>query len=127
MSTLLDTHIFVWWLTEPQRLASHQRQAVEDRSAPVFVSAVTAWEIAIKVNLGKWPGAAALMPDLAKLVQRSGLQPLHVNISHAERAGMLDLAHRDPFDRLLAAQALELDIPIMSVDPAFRLLGCKII
>lgn len=87
---------------------------------------MTAWEIAIKVKIGKWPEAAPLLPDLESLVVRSGFQVLGVSMNQAERAGTLDLIHRDPFGRLLAAQALDLDIPIRSVDPAFRLLRCKV-
>lgn len=126
VSALLDTHIFVWWLTEPGKLTPSQFQAIENRVEPVYVSAIVGWEIAITVNLGKWLAAAGLLPDLTGIVLKSGLQPLDVSIAHAERAGLLPLTHRDPFDRLLAAQALELDLTVLTVDQAFTALGCRI-
>ena len=127
MTALLDTHVFVWWVTASPNLSQTHRALLDDRSAPVYVSAVTGWEIAIKVKLGKWAGAAALLPGLAGLVQRSGLQSLDLSIAQAERAGSLDLVHRDPFDRMLAAQALDLDIPLATVDVDLARLGCKIV
>jgi PIN domain nuclease of toxin-antitoxin system len=127
VSLLLDTHVLVWWITNPDKLSSRQRQALEDRSQPVFVSAVTGWEIAIKVKLGKWPDAADLIPDLARAVREAGFQELPLSLAQAERAGLLELVHRDPFDRLLAAQALDLGIPIASVDPALARLGCVVV
>jgi PIN domain nuclease of toxin-antitoxin system len=119
--------MFVWWVTQSPRLTASHRQWLDNRNAAAFVSAATGWEIAIKVKLGKWSEAAPLVPDIAGLVLRSGLQLLDVTMAQAERAGSLDLVHRDPFDRLLAAQALSLDIPILTVDPVFAGLGCKVI
>ena len=127
MSALLDTHVFVWWVTSSTRLSEAHRQLFADRDEPVFVSAVTAWEIAITVKFGKWTEAAALLPDIAGLIERSGLQQLHLTTAQAERAGSLELVHRDPFDRMLAAQALDLDIPLATVDPDLAKLGCKIV
>lgn len=125
MSVLLDTHIFYWLATGYARLSASHRQLIEDRREPVYVSAVTAWEIAIKVKLGKWPEAAPLLPNLAAAVEGAGPQALDVTLLQAELAGSLELVHKDPFDRLLAAQAISLDIPIATVDPALALLGCK--
>jgi PIN domain nuclease of toxin-antitoxin system len=127
VSVLLDTHIFFWWVTDPDRLPAAHRPLFADRSSPIFVSAVTGWEIGIKVKLGKWPDAAQLVPGLDDLVRRSGLQALDVTLAQAERAGSLDLVHRDPFDRLLAAQAIDLGIPIATVDRAIASLGCAVV
>jgi len=91
------------------------------------VSAITGWEIAIKVKLGKWPEAAVLLPGLSEKVVDEGFEILNLTLAQAERAGQLDLVHKDPFDRLLAAQSLLLDMPIATVDPALGLLGCKIV
>ena len=127
MGLLLDTHVFYWAVKASDRLSAVHRQLIENRRDPVYVSAVTGWEIAIKVKLGRWPEAQALLPDLAGLVVRSGLQTIEITLAQAERAGSLDLVHRDPFDRLRAAQALDLDIPIATVDRAFAMFGCKIV
>ncbi len=126
MSCLLDTHIFFWWITSDARLQSRHRSIIQSRDEPVFVSAVAGWEIAIKVKIGKWPEAAVLLPGLADKVRAAGLQLLDVTLEQAERAGSMDLIHRDPFDRILAAQALSLDIPVATVDPAFAMLGCRV-
>lgn len=126
MSALLDTHVFVWWVTDSPRLSAAHRAMIEDQDEPAYVSAVTGWEIAIKVKLGKWADAAPLLPELSGLVARAGLQPLELTLAQAERAGSLPLVHRDPFDRLLAAQALDLDAVVATVDPAFAMLGCRV-
>jgi PIN domain nuclease of toxin-antitoxin system len=127
VSVLLDTHILVWWVTEPAKLTAAQKRIFDGRDQAIFVSAASGWEIAIKVKLGKWQNAAPLLPDLANLIERSGLQQLPISLSQAERAGSLPLFHRDPFDRLLVAQALDLDVPIMTVDPVLEKLGCRVI
>jgi PIN domain nuclease of toxin-antitoxin system len=124
---LLDTHIFYWAMLGSVRLSERHRTLCEDRTRPIYVSAVTGWEIAIKVKLGKWPEAIPLLPNLSKLALYAGFQPLDITLAQAERAGSLELVHRDPFDRLLAAQALELGIPIATVDPAMTLLGCQVV
>jgi PIN domain nuclease of toxin-antitoxin system len=113
-------------VTEPGKLTVQQAATVENRSEPAFVSAVTGWEVAIKVKLGKWPEAAPLLPNLAGLVLRSGLQVLDLSLAQAERAGSLPLIHRDPFDRLLAAQAIDQGLTLLTLDPAFKLLGCRV-
>ncbi len=127
MSVLLDTHILVWWITDQHKLSDRQRNAIRDRTQPVYASAVTGWEIAIKVKLGKCPGAATLVPNLSRAVRDAGFVELPLTLAQAERAGSLDLVRRDPFDRLLAAQALDLGIPIATVDPALALFGCRIV
>ena len=127
MALLLDTHVAFWVIRGSPLLSPVHRRLIEDRSQPVFISAVTGWEIAIKVKLGKWPEAASLVPNLTTIVARDGFQTLDLTLAQAERAGSLDLIHRDPFDRMLAAQALDLDIPIATVDPALALLGCRVV
>ena len=125
MALLLDTHVFFWFIRASTKLSANHRQHIADRGQPVFVSAVTGWEIAAKVKLGKWPEAAIMLPDLASKVIAEGFQMLDITFAQAEFAGTLPLVHRDPFDRFLAAQALMLDIPIATVDRAFELFGCK--
>jgi PIN domain nuclease of toxin-antitoxin system len=127
MAVLLDTHIIFWALRDAASLSRVHRSLIADRTRPIYVSAVTGWEIAIKVKLGKWPEAASLVPNLTPIILRDGYQPLDITLTQPERAGSLELVHRDPFDRLLAAQALDLGIPIATVDPAMATLGCRTI
>ena len=120
MRVLLDTHVLVWWLTDAPDLPARMRPLIKDRENDVFVSAASCWEIAIKVRSGKWTEASGLVPGIAGVLNRARLLPLAVTVQHAERAGLLDLAHTDPFDRLLAAQALEEGLVMASVDPVFK-------
>jgi PIN domain nuclease of toxin-antitoxin system len=125
MSFILDTHVFFWWITDHSRLGAQHRQLIEDRGETIYVSAVSGWEIGIKVKLGKWP--EVLLPGLSEKVMDEGFEVLDLTLAQAERAGQLDLIHKDPFDRLLAAQSLLLDVPIATVDPALAMLGCNVI
>jgi PIN domain nuclease of toxin-antitoxin system len=85
-----------------------------------FRECASCWEIAIKVRSGKWSEAEGLVPGIADVLTRARLTPLPVTVPHAEHAGLLDFAHNDPFDRLLAAQALDEGLLLLSVDPVFR-------
>ncbi len=97
---LLDTHIFLWWRGEPSRLASGVQSRIATADI-VFVSAASAWEAAIKVSLGRLE-----LPDTVEAgVLASGFEKLSISFSHAERAGALPPHHKDPFDRMLVAQA----------------------
>ena len=125
MKLLLDTHVFFWFVTNSPLLEARHRQLIADQNHLKVVSAVTGWEIALKFKLGKWPDAAALLPDLPGLVARSNLQSIDLTLRQAEMAGSLDLIHRDPFDRMLVAQSLDLDMPVLTVDSALARLGCK--
>lgn len=127
MRMLLDTHILFWWMLQDGKLTVRHRELIEDDANEVCVSAVTGWEIAIKVKLGKWPEAAPLLPDLASRVMMAGLDLVPLTFAQAERAGSLDLVHRDPFDRMLAAQAMDLGIGILTSDADIARLGCRII
>jgi PIN domain nuclease of toxin-antitoxin system len=127
VSLLLDTHVFFWWITDDPRLESRHRRIIDARDEPIYVSAVTGWEIGIKVKLGKWPEAAVLLPGLNEKVLDEGFDRLDLTIAQAERAGLLELVHKDPFDRLIAAQSLMLDLPVATVDPAMALFGCRVI
>jgi PIN domain nuclease of toxin-antitoxin system len=117
---LLDTHVLVWWLTDAPNLPAVMRPLIRAHENEVFVSAASCWEIAIKVRLGKWSEAKGLVPGITDVLARARLTPLPVTVSHAERAGLLEVAHNDPFDRVLAAQALEEGLVLASVDPIFR-------
>lgn len=127
MSFILDTHVFFWWITDDPRLETRHRRAIERREENIYVSAVTGWEIGIKVKLGKWPEAAVLLPGLSEKVLGEGFETLDLTMAQAERAGLLELVHKDPFDRLIAAQSLELGLPLATVDPAMALFGCGVV
>lgn len=125
MKYILDTYTLFWWLTDSTSLPAHHRELILDRHNEILVSAVSGWEISIKVTLGKWPEASVLLPDLATKVIDEGFAILDLSLAQAERAGMLNLVHRDPFDRMLAAQSLDLDCPILTIDAALQGLGCR--
>ena len=90
MSFVLDTHVFFWWIADDPRFEARHRQAIEARSEAIYVSAVTGWEIGIKVKLGKWPEAAVLLPGLAEKVRAEGFEVLDLTLAQAERAGLLE-------------------------------------
>ena len=117
---MLDTHVLVWWLTDAADLPANMRALIKARENNVFVSAASCWEIAINVRSGKWSEASGLVPGIADVLIKAKLVPLAVTVQHAERAGLLDPAHIDPFDRLLAAQALEEGLVMATIDPVFR-------
>ena len=122
MTYLLDTHVVLWALTDPTRLGRPARDVIENRSSRLIVSAVSAWEITTKHRLGKLPQADVLLGGYAKHLDRLGAIRLSVTEDHALLAGRLDWNHRDPFDRMLAAQAMIESLVIITGDPAF--MGC---
>ena len=91
----------------------------------MFLSPVVAWELATKARLGKWPAASDALADMDAAITEAGLTPLPVTIDHARRAGSLLSPHKDPFDRMLAAQAAIEQLTLVTADPAFRTLGCE--
>ncbi|MBI4956719.1 MAG: type II toxin-antitoxin system VapC family toxin [Myxococcales bacterium] len=125
MRLLLDTHALLWWLADDERLPATCRAAVADAANDVYVSAATAWEIATKVRLGKLPGAEALATDIAAKIAAEQFSPLAVEVTHAQRAGALPFAHRDPFDRMLVAQALAEDLVLVSNEALFDACGVR--
>jgi len=117
---LLDSHALFWFINGDSRLSNAARGAIEATDCTVCVSAVTAWEIASKFRLGKWPRAQALANDLAGIMSALGFEPLPLSLEHARHAAVMGGFHRDPFDRMLAAQAEIEDVPLVTADPAFR-------
>jgi PIN domain nuclease of toxin-antitoxin system len=123
MRLLLDTHTLLWWLDGDRRMSKRARALVGRDTNEVFVSAASAWEITTKWRLGKLPGAADVAADVAGAVASQVFLPLSITLAHAQLAGQLTTNHRDPFDRMLAAQALVEGLPIVSNDEAFDLFG----
>ncbi len=123
MKFLLDTHALIWATDHPEALSARAASLISDVTNEVFVSAASAWEIATKVRLGKLPEAARLEANFLEIMQRSGYTLLNISVLDALRGGRLPGTHRDPFDRILAAQALTLDIPILSLDSKLDAFG----
>lgn len=120
---LLDTHALVWAVSSPSRLGERARALIEDPSTTLLVSAASAWELSTKVRLGPFPTAEPLVVQYQQLVEDIGAVHLPIEPSHALRAGGLTWDHRDPFDRMLAAQALIEHTVLVTRDSAFRDLG----
>ena len=127
MRILLDTHIFLWAVTTPEKLPARVLTLLEDQSTVVVVSAASALEIAAKYRLGKLPGAANVVADYAGAIIGLDAQELAISHRHALQAGRWDVAHRDPFDRMLAAQASIEAIPLATVDPALPQFGIELL
>lgn len=125
MTLLLDTHALLWWLDGDARLSPAARMAIAEPDRRVLVSAASAWEIATKHRLGKLPGAGAVARDVGGCVAAQGFEPLAVTMADAERAGRLPGPHRDPFDRMLIAQALARDVALVSVETLFDGYGVR--
>lgn len=121
MRLLLDTHTLLWTLGEPARLASQARDAIEDERNEVFVSAVSAWEIAIKRALGK----LVAPDDLEAKILSQGFSPLHITFHHADLAGALPRHHADPFDRMLVAQAEAEGLTLVTRDARMPVYGVR--
>lgn len=118
MRVLLDTHAFLWWNLDDPSLSAAARAVIEDGGNDIFVSAATAWEIAIKAERGRLElpvAPARFVPDRMAL---HGFDELPIGVSHALRAGELPQIHSDPFDRLLVAQSQLEDLPVVTADPA---------
>jgi PIN domain nuclease of toxin-antitoxin system len=113
---LLDTHTLLWASFRADLLSDHARQTILNPQSEIFVSAASAWEIATKFRLGKLPLAGVLANDFVALVAGAGYQLLSVSTEHALRAGRLPGGHKDPFDRMLAAQAIHEDLTLLSND-----------
>lgn len=123
MKLLLDTHALVWWLNDNPKLSAVARAAIADPGNDVFVSAASAWEIATKVRRGRMPEAVQLVADFHDLLQQEAFEPLDVTTHHGLLAGGLPGDHSDPFDRMIAAQAISEVMRVVSIDPAITALG----
>ena len=117
MKVLLDTHAFLWWITDDPRLPSRARQIISDNSSDVYFSAVSGWEIAIKARLGRLSLAVDNIENfVAQQVAANAFQVLSIHLNHALRTYSLPDHHKDPFDRLLVAQAAIEEMALLSAD-----------
>lgn len=119
---LLDTHSFLWFATGDVALSVVAQQAIQ-ATLDVYVSAATAWEVCTKYRVGTLPGAAALAHDLTTVVQRLEFTTLDITFADGDLAGSLEGAHRDPFDRMLIAQALNHRLALVSNESVFEDFG----
>lgn len=124
MRLLLDTHALVWWMAGSPLLSDAARNAIAENEE-VLVSAASAWEVATKFRLGKLPSAERLARGFAAEVAQEGFQGLAVTLDHAALAGGLDAAPKDPFDRLLIAQARIERMPLVSSEKLFDAFGVE--
>lgn len=127
MRLLLDTHAGIWWWTDDRRLSTIVRSVIGDPANDVFVSSVTGLEIATKVRIGKLPSMAEHVNRYDRLVLDWGFIHLAVEQRHAVAAGLLAGEHRDPFDRLIAAQALGEGLTVVTRDRAIGSFGCAVL
>jgi PIN domain nuclease of toxin-antitoxin system len=127
MTLTLDSHAFVWWSIDHPRLSRAARAAIADDANEVYVSVAVAWEVATKVRINKWPEARELAENFDSALLRNRFQPLAISTLHARTAGFFPAAHRDPFDRMLAAQSRIEDMPLVTADPVFKTFGTKVI
>jgi PIN domain nuclease of toxin-antitoxin system len=127
VNVLIDTHVLIWYYDNDRRLSKRAIEIIDDTSNRVLVSAATAWEIATKFRIGKLQDARLLVQDLSKLLDAWQFERLPISLDHGHRAGLLEGAHKDPFDRMIAAQAIVEDLSIVTVDPALAALGAKVV
>ncbi|MDC7222208.1 MAG: type II toxin-antitoxin system VapC family toxin [Spirochaetales bacterium] len=120
---LLDTHVLLWWWSEPEQLSLRARELLQDRNVQVFVSAASAWEISTKTRIGKLPMGNAVVSQWNIRLEEDGFLSLPIHASHSLLAGSLESPHRDPFDRMLGAQSIIEVMPLISKDVAIDSLG----
>jgi PIN domain nuclease of toxin-antitoxin system len=127
MKLLLDTHALLWWWSDDPALPESARAAIQDSGNEIFVSAASAWEVSTKSRLGKLPGYDEAIDQYCALMATNGFHHLSINERHAIRAGGFPQPHRDPFDRMIAAQAQIEDMMVVSRDPALAEFGCRLL
>lgn len=126
MRLLLDTHCLLWWWTDDPRLSRRVRNALQDPGNEIYVSAASGWEVATKIRLGKLDGLGQAWSRFEELVEADGFSHLSITTRHALAAGAFPQEHRDPFDRMLAAQALAEDLYLVTADPAIVVFGARV-
>lgn len=120
MSYLLDTHILLWWLFDDPKLDTDCRDIIRNPDNCILLSSASAWEISTQYPIGKLPEAKQIVEEYSQIIQQAQFTELAITSVHALRAGSLPISHRDPFDRMLMAQAELENLPIITYDKAFR-------
>jgi PIN domain nuclease of toxin-antitoxin system len=124
VKVLLDTPVLLWWLGGESKLSRRARRAIQNQETTVLVSAASAWEIAIKTKAGKLD-AGPLVANFHNELVQEGFSELPISSDHAIRAGLLEGPHKDPFDRMLAAQAQAENLAVISKDSFFDAFGVR--
>jgi PIN domain nuclease of toxin-antitoxin system len=122
---LLDTHALIWWFLDDPKMTAAAEAAIGSAEAEVFVSAISAFEIVSKLRLGKRPQVAFLTANLQDMIEGEGFACLPLSLPHARLAGSLPFEHRDPFDRLLIAQAITEELVLVSNERLFDQTGVQ--
>jgi len=125
MRLLLDTHALLWWLAGDEQLSRDACAAIADPESEVFVSAASTWEVAIKHRIGKLPGVSAIVGRLDAVITEQAFLGLPIGIRQGQAGGALPGPHRDPFDRMLIAQALAEDLTLVSNETVFDAYGVR--
>lgn len=127
MRLLLDTHALLWWLFDDARLSAPARLAIARTENECLVSAASAWEIATKHRIGKLPEAGDVPARLGDYIRHAGFRALPISVEHALEAGRMVHDHKDPFDRMIAAQARVEGVAVATIDPAIAALGARVL
>jgi PIN domain nuclease of toxin-antitoxin system len=123
MKLLLDTHSFLWFIGGSSQISPSARTLIEDITNDVFISVASLWEMAIKISLGRLQLVQPFEMFIPHQLSTNRIELLGITISHTSRVATLPFYHRDPFDRMLVAQAQVEQMPILSIDPAFDAYG----
>jgi PIN domain nuclease of toxin-antitoxin system len=126
MKHLVDTHVLFWWLTDRGKLSPLALTIIADRRNDVFVSVASTWELAIKVGQGKWPQARNVIENFDTELGSEHFKLLPILVAHARAAGFLGTAHKDPFDRMLVAQAIAEGLVLVSSDAKLPGMGAQV-
>ena len=127
MKLLIDTQCWLWWFAEPERLQEATIDRISDESNEIWLSVASVWELGIKVGLGKLPLPEPIDRYLASRMKQLGARSLEIRADHALQAGGLPLHHRDPFDRMLIAQAQVEGMTIVTSDRLFELYEVEVL
>ena len=122
---LLDSHVLLWWWFDPDRLSNAALELLSNPSTSVLVSAASVWELSLKHHQGKLPELSGVITDLPGLLQADGVKALPISLAHGLRAGVYSQPHRDPFDRMLAAQAELERLVLLTADPQLSTFPCQ--
>ena len=122
---LLDSHVLLWWWFDPDRLSTAALELLSNPSTSVLVSAASVWELSLKHHQGKLPELSGVITDLPGLLQADGFEALPISLAHGLRAAAYSQPHRDPFDRMLAAQAELNRLVLLTADPQLSPFPCR--
>ena len=125
MRVLVDTHVFLWWVEGDRALPAKARATLADQENECLISMASAWELAIKAGLGKLKLTLPVERYVVEHIAANGFRMLDIRMTHVGRVETLESHHGDPFDRLIIAQALEEELPVITADPVFRKYGVK--